>query len=300
MHLTKISLVIGTLALLTACQTRPPQLSKEEADAKLTATLNVYDDNRVGFKVLDQSSRITWHWTSDKDRILGFAINGKLYNARDLVSITSDRTADLSVNKLTAQFKNGEVQTALAGMGWMQEKKQSGYYGPYWAACDRNKQCAAWSVISQSNHYNSLGEILSFVDDSELKGKITTASIRREVGSDYRAIPTSGSFTRLVALTDAEREQIHVAIDAEHAKREAYYAALQANRAAKEAAVLAEAEQMRKNVRIGTRTNCGSVFDLRLPMVGIQTSVGMQFLPLDKLYGPSANCRFINGNYVGR
>jgi hypothetical protein len=60
-----------------------------------------------------------------------------------------------------------------------------------------------------------------------------------------------------------------------------------------------DAVAIRKAVRIGAETNCGTVFDVRLPMVGIQTSNGMQYIRLDRLYAAGAGCVFQNGQYVG-
>jgi hypothetical protein len=55
---------------------------------------------------------------------------------------------------------------------------------------------------------------------------------------------------------------------------------------------------MRKSIKIGDTTNCGAVFDVRLPMIGVQTSAGIQYIALKRLYGRSAPCRFVNGQYV--
>jgi hypothetical protein len=61
-----------------------------------------------------------------------------------------------------------------------------------------------------------------------------------------------------------------------------------------------EAVEMRKTIRVGTHTNCGPVFDVRLPMIGVQTAIGMQFIEVTRLYGASADCHFENGIYQGR
>ena len=60
------------------------------------------------------------------------------------------------------------------------------------------------------------------------------------------------------------------------------------------------AVEMRKTIRVGTHTNCGPVFDVRLPMIGVQTAIGMQFIELTRLYGASADCHFENGMHQGR
>jgi hypothetical protein len=60
-----------------------------------------------------------------------------------------------------------------------------------------------------------------------------------------------------------------------------------------------DAAEMRKHIRVGTMTNCGEVFEVRLPMVGVQTIKGMQFIDVSRLYAPTANCMFLNDQYVG-
>jgi hypothetical protein len=66
-----------------------------------------------------------------------------------------------------------------------------------------------------------------------------------------------------------------------------------------QAKLLAEAVEMRKTIAIGTRTNCGLVFDIKKPMIGVQTMMGMQYIHVDQLWGPSSDCHFRNGVYTG-
>lgn len=61
----------------------------------------------------------------------------------------------------------------------------------------------------------------------------------------------------------------------------------------------AEAAAMRKSIKIGTHTNCGVVFEVRKPMIGVQTPAGMQFIELDRLYAPGAGCAMNGQQYVG-
>jgi len=56
---------------------------------------------------------------------------------------------------------------------------------------------------------------------------------------------------------------------------------------------------MRKTIAIGTRTNCGLVFDIKKPMIGVQTMMGMQYIHVDQLWGSSSDCHFRNGVYTG-
>jgi hypothetical protein len=56
---------------------------------------------------------------------------------------------------------------------------------------------------------------------------------------------------------------------------------------------------MRKHTHVGTMTNCGEVFDVRLPMVGVQTIENAQFIDVSRLYMPATDCLFANGVYAG-
>lgn len=68
----------------------------------------------------------------------------------------------------------------------------------------------------------------------------------------------------------------------------------------REDAIESEALAMRQTIKVGTQTNCGQVFDVRLPMVGVQTPVGMQYIEVNRLYIPGRSCTFVNGVYQGR
>lgn len=56
---------------------------------------------------------------------------------------------------------------------------------------------------------------------------------------------------------------------------------------------------MRRHIHIGTETNCGAVFAIDLPMVGVQTAHGMQYIRLQRLYAPDVGCRFSGNVYAG-
>jgi hypothetical protein len=68
----------------------------------------------------------------------------------------------------------------------------------------------------------------------------------------------------------------------------------------REDAIESEAFAMRQTIKVGTQTNCGQVFDVRLPMVGVQTPVGMQYIEVNRLYIPGRGCTFVDGVYQGR
>ena len=68
----------------------------------------------------------------------------------------------------------------------------------------------------------------------------------------------------------------------------------------REDAIESEALAMRQAIKVGTQTNCGQVFDVRLPMVGVQTPVGIQYIEVNRLYSPGRGCTFVEGVYQGR
>ena len=68
----------------------------------------------------------------------------------------------------------------------------------------------------------------------------------------------------------------------------------------REEAFESEALTMRQTIKVGTQTNCGQVFDVRLPMVGVQTAIGIQYIEVNRLYIPGRSCTFVNGVYQGR
>lgn len=261
--------------------------------------MNVYPDNSVAFKNATVGQLTYWHWTSDPDRILALKVNGKLFNAKDLVSATSVETQrNSNVYALAFEFKDGHKELAKAGF----------QFGPTWLVCDRKKVCYSESFLTESDYNKSLGDIVTAVRDMELQRTNLTQSLDVSLLKGYAGAPrvggSSNSFSRLTLLGDTERDALDQRITSVERARSTYAKnkqdAYDRQKREKEAFIQEEATRMRKGVRIGTQTNCGNVFELRLPLVGVQTMYGMQYLQLSDLYGPSADCRFLNHQYVGR
>jgi hypothetical protein len=51
-----------------------------------------------------------------------------------------------------------------------------------------------------------------------------------------------------------------------------------------------ETTTMRQNIKVGGYTNCGQVFDVRLPMIGVQTPAGKRYIDISRLYAPTEPC----------
>ncbi|MCR4469741.1 hypothetical protein [Burkholderia sp. SCN-KJ] len=290
----------GTIALvLQGCGSVPPSTPQVSAE-NAKATLNVYPDNRVLMQVMYKATPTFWGWTSDKDVILALLIDGHAYNVRDIASLTSVAFwhSGQPAHRVTVQLKSGEaVSSVVANRG----------QNVAWLACNLQKACDSRQFLSVSDYHTRLNGMLTGVFETSLTAP-PTRDTKLELVNDYRAVPSLVNGLQQIRFLNesekatldeklARREQRWAEIQQANAQQEA---ANQAARRAREQAIEREGVEMRKHIRVGAMTNCGQVFELRRPMVGVQTMNGMQFIDISRLYGPSADCRFLNGQYVGR
>ena len=57
-------------------------------------------------------------------------------------------------------------------------------------------------------------------------------------------------------------------------------------------------QDFRAKLKVGDKTHCGMVMEIKMPLIKIQTVVGDKWFKVDKIYPPGeANCRFVNGVY---
>lgn len=283
---------------LAACGTTPrtPKLTEEQKEAQRLSTLKVYDDNSVAFKFSGDSGVAAWAWSDDRDWITALELDGQLYNAKDLVSITGKPRKIGGETELTVLFKDGRTNTSVVNY------ILPGRPGPAWFSCDRAlKYCSYRQKVTGS------GGSMSFVFLTE--GALSNLTSTVPLGADgrfgeaRRELPAMwGGKTEV--LSDADRKKLAERVQQVAAVRAGNLKAIKDERervaAAKAKKIADETSQLQKTVRIGSETNCGTIFDIRLPLVGVQTMIGQQYLRLDSLYGPSATCRFSNGQYVGQ
>ncbi len=296
---TKLLLVAftGTIALLLQACGVAPKLTPQERAVEAKSKVNVYDDNRVAFQASFRNSQGYWAWTSDKNLILALLIQGHGYNAKDIATLTSTEAGPANYN-VTVQLKSGEsISTTV----------KPGGSNVAWLVCDTQKVCTRRFLIAGDSYNNNLGGILTGIYDNAL-GAQPTRDPKYDFIRDYRAIPDVHlGLNQVRFLSDPEKAGLEKKLD----DRQARWAQVQADVAkrrevqraeqqAQERALERESLEMRKHIRVGTMTNCGQVFEVRLPMIGVQTINGMQFIDVSRLYSPNANCRFVNGQYVGR
>ena len=168
----------------SACAVRP--MSSQEMHEKLASTLNVYDDNRVGFEAnyLNGSSNLL-AWTSDKNIILAIQIYGNAYNLKDVDSLRFSNAPGGYLAEVN--FKSGKTLSETAHLG---------QFNVAWLACNTNKTCFAQVDITNSDYMNNLGGILTgmYVRGGGIPGN--------DAITDSRTIPVGNVF---VGVLDEQR-----------------------------------------------------------------------------------------------
>jgi hypothetical protein len=275
----KVLSALALSALLAGCVSSP---TKEQRWAKF----RIYDQNQVGIKVVGNYGLKggIWAWVdkNNNDQIIAIETLGGVYNAKDVASISSGKNQDA----LRIVFRDRTEESVSRN-------------GLKFLTCNRKSECTYGPEIGGTRSLN----IAHSYDN--LKPEIRR-DLHLESFTKYSGTPTNITFfveseyTAFMNSIEGENKQGIAAAEEASRKLAAQRAREQAAAEERERMIIAEANSMRGSVRIGTRTNCGEVFDVRLPMVGVQTTVGTQFIRLDDLYGPSAGCRFVNGRYVGR
>jgi hypothetical protein len=99
----------------------------------------------------------------------------------------------------------------------------------------------------------------------------------------------------------AEKAALERKVIADKAASDSQKAELQAA-AQRSAFDLRETKTFRSNIKVGTETNCGPVLETRANLVKVYTPVkdygNEHWIRLDAIFPPSANCSFLNGQYV--
>lgn len=265
---------------------------------RATSTLNVYPDNRIGFEATPTMGPSLWAWSTDQNKILGLAVNGRVYNAKDISLVSVTDTTKPTYRHLKVQLKSGED---------VQADFQFRSSAVTWVSCTPEKTCIqkvpdkAWYAAADPS-VSHLGDLLTAIYESDfstwpphpLKDRLLHPSpdlysenTVRFLSDDDMAALQNRLDRRQLAWAQVEQDNAR--------KRDAERAGKIARLRTREL----EAAEMRKHIHVGTMTNCGEVFEVRLPMVGVQTIKGMQFIDVSRLYAPTANCMFLNDQYVG-
>lgn len=283
-------LTIATVASLVAgCASTSKITPAQEKES-----LKVYPDNRVGFLIRMSDGKTVYSYHDNPNEILAYRFyTGSQYsyiNAIDIASIASGRNSPTVV-----RINDGT-----------QYKSNADSFGLY--RCDTQKVCAleTGGSIRYAKIKTVYTDVLSDRSISEKGAKpyiyesFPLSIFLPSRTSSQEIKPQSGQlYTQMMQQLDVRMRHANHAGDElrrqEHEKQTREVAL----RAERMRLIEQEAKNMRANPKIGTVTNCGQIFDIRLPMVGVQTMIGIQYLKLDLLYGTSADCQFVNGQYVG-
>jgi len=261
----------------------------EEVQARLKSTLNVYEDNQVWFRSGGNVS-----WTNDPKDIFALEIEGKIYNTKDINKIEIvEKTSEIVV-----LLKSGE---RIVARNYFNDSKRE--WDVMWHICNARKECEVGGNFYRGHPNGPIGKYLTSVYESNFS-RTPERDPAGDIIKDSRSIPTNSNVQFLTRADGEAVDQKIAALSERWAKivhdRQQKQAEIRQATQEQERRIEAEAIKVRANLRVGSQTNCGQVFEIRSPMAGVQTIVGMQFIDVSRLYGPSANCRFVNGQYVGR
>lgn len=199
--------------------------------------------------------------------------------------------------------RNQLSRNQLQEIFWVSEDKRNWYLAipseVAWCDSNASQNIAPYTVCnSQLGSFSKLGAMVSVTTSlgaSMLKTKPYSVN-KSDAENIVHSIPESELNDAYLKMFKDEFDQRALAkVKLDEQRQEEEQLRLLANKRIED-----NASSMRKRVRIGTQTNCGQVFDVRLPMVGVQTMRGTQYIDISKLYGPDADCNFVNGVYVGR
>jgi hypothetical protein len=259
-------------------------------------SLKVYPDNRVGFVIKGSGKRTVYSYHDNPNEILAYRFHtGSQYsyfNAIDIASIISDGNRNMPT-----------VVTMNDGHSYKSNADSFGLF-----RCNTQKACSletggniryaeiktinANVLFDRSISEDSINPYIydSFPLSEFLPSRHSSTEINPKGGQLY---------SKLVQQLDERMRHAKYAAGVIFDKKKEKQDREAVLRTERLRFIEQEAKNMRANAKIGTFTNCGQIFDIRLPMVGVQTTMGMQYLQLDLLYGQSVDCRFVNGHYDG-
>jgi len=167
--------VACSTTIFQGCSSAPqaPKLTPEQAAAERVASFHIYDDLEVGFKESD--SVVNWSWFYKAGYVLALDVSGRLYNARDIRSISS-----------YGDSYGKTVKVAFVGVS---EPKRVPLADLQWRLCKKDKTCDFWTDLDKqvrsSKQWNSH---LYSVDLLEGLSSISEEQIQRLSHGYYRSL----------------------------------------------------------------------------------------------------------------
>ena len=312
MTLRLIAALLGSALLLQACAT-VSRGQPQKATQELTNTLNVYPDNTIAYVIQSGTNSRTRVWSTE-NVVLALKFRNRLINAKDISSMSAfSPTNERMYRAVVVQLKSGEKLTE-------DYLKPDAYAtaGPQWVACASDKACTDLvrdGLYGTPERFPGLNPFLVSIseDDVEQAGAqgesndaakiaqniVLSRSLRGALPNfaptftlkfgDVKEISNLEPLVRSVAKSSAIPSPTSAARwQQERNAQDAYL-----NRAVVQNAT----NKLRKFPTVGSGTNCGPIFEVRLPQVGVTTVDGPKFIPLADLYAPGVACHFVNGKY---
>lgn len=259
-------LVTSILVLLmVSCASSTPKKTAQEWESYRKEKLNVYEDNRVGInfdKVAGNfaGTKSARYLNLSPDFLMIASINGQRFNFVDLKKIEliyKDRAQHLSV-----VTKTGEIFADRMSDPY---KYNTNFFTGF-EFTDRDGR-----KLNDSREY-----VIAIVD-----GETRKANFFNMESKFYEAsIISTADVNKYIANIEAQQEKQNTEYR-ERAKKSSAMA---------DAKIKANDEataRMRKNIAIGTRTNCGIVVELRRPLALLQLQNGIRvFYRIDDLSIP--------------
>ncbi len=301
------AMLVMTTAGLSGCATvSRPRVVEAPTPASLS-TLKSYPNN--GFSVIstdDLGRKIYLIPKTDTIWAYGFLMpSGRyaIYNARDIQSLVSLNTGSAGWYD---GYNSGHVWGPMGGTARITLRDGRTFVTPLSSLrlfqCANTHNCGAPRLDSagyiafEAAYADALG------NPSRSANGVIYTSFPSSSMYPSPGLNNSGNNTRSVRILPniaTVQNRFKQFRAARHHARQDWLAARRTAQNAFQRRLEADTRQMRRHVKVGTITNCGPVFDVRLPMVGVQTADGMQFIALNSLYSPDVGCSFDNGVYAG-
>ncbi|WP_150559459.1 hypothetical protein [Pandoraea bronchicola] len=253
-------------------------------------------------------------WTTE-NRVVALKFRNRLINAKDIASINVfTPTNERMFRAATVQLSSGEKLTEV-----YRTKDAYVMAGPQWAACTLERVCEDLVRVGGTGvpeRFSGTADFVAHVNEDYLeeavayRGSKDVASIVRDM---VRPRGLSGALANFTVTYSMKFGQVQDISDIEPLVQKASKlrvgtptssARWNQEREAQEAylrrAMLRDAtNKLRQYPSVGTKTNCGPIFEVRLPQVGVTTIEGPKFVALADLYAPGVACYLVNGKYDG-
>ncbi|WP_150677636.1 hypothetical protein [Pandoraea pneumonica] len=251
-------------------------------------------------------------WLTE-NQVLAIKFRNRLINTKDISSINAfSPTSDRMYMAVTVQLRSGETLTETY-------LKRDAYEnaGPQWVACTLNKVCADLvraGVYGVPDRFPGMPPFLANVSESEAEQAGTNRASKDAATIAENMVVSRGlsgaipnfamkyniKFGEIREISNLEplvrrATRAYASSPTSAARWQQEHEAQDANR--RRALMQYATTKLRQSPSVGAGTNCGPIFEIRLPKVGVITVAGPKFIALADLYAPGVACYIVSGKY---